>query len=221
MGGRRTVAALGGAGTPGVAPPLGASGAHALGRTAAAATFVVDSTGDAPDASINGVCATALGDCTLRAAIQEANKAPGAALITFAVPGPAPQRIAPATPLPSLNNGAGGITIDGTTQPGSVVNTDPLADTAVYGIELQGQGPTGINGLMVPSAGNVIRGLDLHGFKIDIDLYGTAATTNQVVGNLVGLLPNGALDPTQQLNGASSCVVLQQGASSNVIGAPG
>ena len=40
--------------------------------------FVVDSTADAPDATPgNGVCATAAGVCTLRAAITEANRNPG------------------------------------------------------------------------------------------------------------------------------------------------
>jgi CSLREA domain-containing protein len=38
-----------------------------------AAIFVVNSTADAVDAVINGVCASAGGSCTLRAAIQEAN----------------------------------------------------------------------------------------------------------------------------------------------------
>jgi uncharacterized repeat protein (TIGR01451 family)/CSLREA domain-containing protein len=45
---------------------------------ARAATFTVTSTADAVDASPgNGVCATALGLCTLRAAVQEANALPG------------------------------------------------------------------------------------------------------------------------------------------------
>lgn len=44
-----------------------------------AATFTVDSTADAIDAAPgNGVCATAAGKCTLRAAIQEANALGGA-----------------------------------------------------------------------------------------------------------------------------------------------
>ena len=48
-----------------------------------AATFAVTSTADAVDASPgDGMCATAMGEgCTLRAAIQEANAAPGADLI--------------------------------------------------------------------------------------------------------------------------------------------
>jgi CSLREA domain-containing protein len=42
--------------------------------TAPAAVFKVDSLGDAGDANVgNGICDTAGGDCTLRAAIEEAN----------------------------------------------------------------------------------------------------------------------------------------------------
>jgi CSLREA domain-containing protein len=47
--------------------------------SAVAATFTVDSTADAVDANPgDGHCATAAGQCTLRAAVQEANAAPGA-----------------------------------------------------------------------------------------------------------------------------------------------
>jgi CSLREA domain-containing protein len=51
-----------------------------LGPTVAAyaAEFVVDSTADAPDANAgDGVCATASGRCTLRAAVMETNALPG------------------------------------------------------------------------------------------------------------------------------------------------
>src|SRR5262245_32787105 len=48
------------------------------GSPAAAATFAVDSTVDAVDAAPgDGVCASAGGSCTLRAAIQEANALAG------------------------------------------------------------------------------------------------------------------------------------------------
>src|SRR5690349_2419595 len=44
------------------------------------ATFVVTTTADAPDAAPgDGVCATATGTCSLRAAITEANAGPGLA----------------------------------------------------------------------------------------------------------------------------------------------
>lgn len=49
-----------------------------------AATFTVNSTADAVDAALgDGVCATAGGQCTLRAAIQEANALAGADTITL------------------------------------------------------------------------------------------------------------------------------------------
>ncbi|PYM13588.1 MAG: hypothetical protein DMD81_20655, partial [Candidatus Rokuibacteriota bacterium] len=49
-----------------------------------AATFTVDSTADAEDANPgDGVCATAAGACTLRAAIQEANALPGLDIIVL------------------------------------------------------------------------------------------------------------------------------------------
>jgi CSLREA domain-containing protein len=83
---------------------------------ARAATFVVNSTGDAADATPgNGVCATSGGVCTLRAAIQEANALAGNDTINFAI-GTGPQTIAPATDLPAIT---GQLVIDGTTQPGS------------------------------------------------------------------------------------------------------
>src|SRR5205823_4956215 len=47
--------------------------------SAMGATFTVDSTADAVDANPgDGHCATAAGQCTLRAAVQEANTTPGA-----------------------------------------------------------------------------------------------------------------------------------------------
>lgn len=55
--------------------------------TVSAATFTVDSTGDEVDLSPgNGICATSLGTCTLRAAIQEANALAGADNIHFNIP---------------------------------------------------------------------------------------------------------------------------------------
>ncbi len=207
-----------------VALPLGANTASAAtNRSTAAftATFTVNSTGDAGDSKLDGVCRTAGGVCTLRAAIQEANHVAGSSLIAFNIAPAGRQLIAPAALLPALNNPAGGITIDATTQPGSLVNTDPIADNAVYGIELKGTGGTGIDGFTVLSANNVIRGFDMHAFKISISLYQTAATNNQVLGNMLGLQPDGSYDPTYTLVGASSCVVMQLGASNNIIGAPG
>ena len=55
-----------------------------LPRQADAITFAVNNTADVVDAAPgNGVCATAGGVCTLRAAIQEANADPGGDTITL------------------------------------------------------------------------------------------------------------------------------------------
>jgi len=54
----------------------------ALTATAGAATFVVDSSADLVDLNPgDGLCSTAAGECTLRAAIMEANAYPGADVI--------------------------------------------------------------------------------------------------------------------------------------------
>ncbi|MCH8902269.1 MAG: CSLREA domain-containing protein, partial [Chloroflexi bacterium] len=58
--------------------------ALALPGSADAATFTVDSTADAPDANPgDGVCDDGAGNCTLRAAIEEANALAGADTITL------------------------------------------------------------------------------------------------------------------------------------------
>src|SRR5262245_49290658 len=55
-----------------------------LSATCWGATFTVNNTGDAVDANIgNGICATAAGVCTLRAAIQEANASAAADMINL------------------------------------------------------------------------------------------------------------------------------------------
>lgn len=53
------------------------------GAFAAGGSYVVDDLGDAGDAAIDGVCATAAGTCTLRAALEEANASAGAKEIIF------------------------------------------------------------------------------------------------------------------------------------------
>lgn len=52
---------------------------------AAGMNFVVNSTGDEPDAVLDMYCATAAGTCTLRAAIEAANVYPGRDSITFSI----------------------------------------------------------------------------------------------------------------------------------------
>jgi CSLREA domain-containing protein len=197
--------------------------AQSLQRAAApnvVTTFVVNSTGDAADAKADGICQTATaGECTLRAAIAEANRAAGAAEIDFNIPVAAPATIAPGSPLPVLNN-PNGISIEGFTQPGSQANTDPLADNAVYGVELVGKGESAFDGFDVSTGHNEFRGLDIHSFKQGIVFETTTSVDNVVEGDMFGLQPDGSLIPGFTYVPSSSCIVLTNGASHNQIGAP-
>lgn len=73
----------------GTALALGVAGVLALAPAASAATFTVDTAGDLPDLnSTDNACdidpLSAGNQCTLRGAIQEANRVPGADVINFA-----------------------------------------------------------------------------------------------------------------------------------------
>ena len=185
-------------------------------------TFVVNSTSDAGDATPDGICQTSIpGECTLRAAMTEANRLSGQVTINFNIPGTGVHTLNPATQLPTLHNANATVTIDGFTQPGSSVNTDPLASNAVYTIEISGQGPNGIDGIYMVTASNIVRGLDLHGFKRDVRMYGQGAHDNEVIGNLIGLFPDGTLDPRSTLVPGASCVHTQGGAFQNHVGMAG
>lgn len=187
--------------------------------------FTVNSTNDAADARFDGICQTAVpGECTLRAAIQEANRAAGPSLVAFNIPGGGIQTIRPNATMPILNNQLYPITIDGFTQPESSPNTDPLVSNAVHTIELVGKGPSSIDGFFIASPNNTIRGLNMHGFNRSVWIYGINANGNTIVGNTIGLTTTGGYDPTTALYRSSSCVILQGspgGASDNHIGAPG
>ncbi|MGI8786344.1 MAG: CSLREA domain-containing protein [Pyrinomonadaceae bacterium] len=96
---------------------------------ARAATFTVNSTGDGGDANTaDNICETAtIGECTLRAAIEEANFTMAADTIGFAI---APfngsvKIIAPAAPLPDIIQP---VIINGYTQTGASVNTAVTSD---------------------------------------------------------------------------------------------
>jgi CSLREA domain-containing protein len=63
---------------------LASAGVMASSVSAGAATFTVNATTDAPDADLgNGVCATAAGECSLRAAIEQANNSVGTNVIAL------------------------------------------------------------------------------------------------------------------------------------------
>ena len=140
---------------------------------ARAATLTVNSTDDAPDAlGGDGVCATSNGNCTLRAAIQEANALPGLDTIAFAI-GSGAQTIVLTSALPTITDP---VIIDGTTQPGYA--GAPL-------IELNGSATKGkSNGLNITAGGSTVQGLVINRFPANGILLDSAG--NVIAGNYIG-----------------------------------
>ncbi|PYP66705.1 MAG: hypothetical protein DMD36_16800 [Gemmatimonadetes bacterium] len=115
-------------------PPVTAT----LTPTPAPFTFVVNSTGDAPDSTVgNAICETATpGECTLRAALQESAARPGGETVIFNIPGSGVHTITPSSPLPTAFE----VSIEATSQPGWAGS--PL-------IELRGTSAGAADGLVV------------------------------------------------------------------------
>ena len=171
----------------------------------AAITFIVNSTGDADDANVaagpfDGICDDGTGQCTLRAAIQEANAAPLDDLIHFDIAGTAPYTISPGSALPSIT---GPVTIDGTSEPD--YPTAPFATTpAAPVVVLDGSAipdpvsPPGSDGLTLDadSDNSEIRGLRIvHFHEAGIHALegadGVKIRANQIGTDGTDAFPNG------------------------------
>jgi CSLREA domain-containing protein len=162
------------------------------------ATFTVDSVLDTGDSSPgDGVCDDGGGNCTLRAAIEEANALAGADRIHFDIPGGGPHTFVPGSPLPAITDP---VTIDGTTEP-------DFAGTPI--IELDGSSAgTDVNGLTINAGSSVVKGLVINRFTshgillqtnggnilegnyIGTDITGTVALGNARNGVLILQVPN-------------------------------
>ena len=104
-----------------------------------AAVFTVTNTNDS-------------GSGSLRQAINDSNASAGPNDILFNIPGTGPFTIQPLTPLPVITTP---VTINGYSQPGSSVNTDPLATNAVLQIVLNGNNYT-TGTIVIDVNGNII-----------------------------------------------------------------
>ncbi len=156
----------------------------ALPAAATAETFIVDSTGDAPDnGAPNAICETVtLGECTLRAAIQESNATAGVKdtiLFDLSVfQGQLVDTIEPATALPSITSP---VAINGGTCIGPATIEGPCA-----GIN----GPSGGVGLEVTADETSISRLSLTGHSFAIGVF-TASTEFTAHGNWIGVKLDG------------------------------
>src|SRR5918998_139165 len=168
----------------------------------AADPFIVNSTGDEGDVAPSGVCNTAPfqqgtePNCTLRAAIEEANATTASDTINFNFGGSGVKTISPGSPLPTITQP---VTIDGYSQPGASENTKAVGNNAVLLIELDGSiasSPAGsVHGLDLQTSNSTIKGLVVNSFDGGgIRNIFSNTSGNKFEGNFIGTDPSGIHD---------------------------
>ena len=184
----------------------------------AATTFTVNSTADNPDASgADAICDVSPSvsgpQCTLRAAIEQANFTEGPNLIDFGISGTGVKTIQPSSALPTITEQT---TIDGYTQTGASPNTKAVGNDASLKIVLDGSNaPQGTNGLKSVASNFVVRGLVINRFpSTGIFVFGPTVNT-RIEGNFVGTDPTGTID---RGNGSGGVDIEGDGVSQAVVG---
>jgi CSLREA domain-containing protein len=181
----------------------------------AQATYTVNSTGDGADANTgDGVCDDGGGNCTLRAAIGQANATPGLDNIHFSIAGTGPHTIQPASSLPRVTDP---VVIDGYTQPGSSANTNPRSQgtNAVLMIVLNATNHMSGEGLEIDAGNSTVRGLRIEAapdYVIGLRTNGG----NTIEGNV--LLPGSAAANGVYILTADNTIGGTSPAARNVIG---
>ncbi len=188
-------------------------------NTISGGTFVVNSALDSSDSNIgDGVCQTANGDCTLRAAIEEANVTAGSQTINFDIrntDGSCPDLVTiSANTLTLDDTNYEGTTIDGYTQCGASPNTGDVVGNAQIKIEIRGNGTNNQYGLALQSPFHLIKGLAIYNFDPQLHFSGSASH-NRIQGNFLG---TNAANTFVQWGNYTEGVRLRWGASYNLIG---
>jgi CSLREA domain-containing protein len=203
---------------------------------AASTTFTVNSTGDAPDATTDGTCDSDVSasedQCTLRAAIQEANATTDADTINFnisstdcdATSGVCTINVGSSTAASgqSLPEIIQPVTINGYTQGDATATTDDDAteNTILVArdgtdarllIELNGT-DAGDNGLGINASNVEVRGLVINRFNTGIFVLSDGSGA-AIRGNFIGTNPSGT-----QAQGNGSAGVNVFGGGANIIG---
>lgn len=191
------------------------------------ATFVVNVSTDQPDSFIgDGICdvdpITPGNQCTLRAAIQEANASVSSDNISFSIPGNGLHLIQLSNNLPIITSQ---VVIDGYTQPGSVANTLPVGNNAILNIEVR-QTVFNANLFVISSGNSSIRGLVLNatsdGQSSAALLNFTTNGGNRVEGCWFGINPDGTVSSLHttfgvRLNSSDNVVGGSSAGSRNII----
>ena len=180
---------------------------------ASAATFSVDSAGDESDPDPgDGVCDDGGGSCTLRAALEEANRLDGADTIRFEMDA-VQTSIRPASALPNITSP---LILDGYTEPGSREATAVVLATLI--IELDGSNAgLGACGLVLDtgSGGTTIKGLVVNRFD-GCGIRITGSDGNVISGNYIGTDVTGTVDLGNGFEG----VEITNASSNNTVGGP-
>lgn len=174
-------------------------------------TFVVDNTGDNPDSNPgDGFCDDGAGNCSLRAAIQEANASAGPDTIEFSIDVSGVATIAPSTPLPNITDP---VTINGYSQLGATPNTLAAGDNAVLLIELSGVNVGLASGLTFTGGDSIVEGLIINRFASN-GIVLSGAGNNSVQGNFIGTDSTGNID----LGNGAAGIRIQSLSMNNTIG---
>ena len=159
----------------------------------AATTFTVNRTGDASDLNLaNAKCDTspnAGSQCTLRAAIEEANDTPGDDTIKFNITSgsSATKVIAPVSPLPPITDI---LTINGYTQTGASENSMAVGNDAKLRVALDGlNAGTDAVGLEIQASRSSVRGLVI--MRWDGEGIRITGSGNAILGNFIGTNASG------------------------------
>jgi hypothetical protein len=156
--------------------------------------FTVNAIGNEDDANTaDGVCATATGVCTFRAAVTQANIRSGPETINFDVrnaDGSCPTLVTIEAPAGAtgyrIDDKSGRVVIDGYTQCGASPNTLAIGGNAVIKVELKGNRTKDVNGISIYSANNIVRGLAIYNWDFQLKLMYGGANDNRIEGNFLG-----------------------------------
>jgi hypothetical protein len=196
-----------------------------VGPAQAATTFTVNSTGDENDldflGTADGKCDVDSGttgdQCTLKAAIQEANGTTDADTINFNIPGTGVHTIA-TTGLPPISEP---VSINGYTQrpcsskpaPCSKPNTLAKGTNAKLMIDLDGGGTSNDSGFFINAPNVVVKGLAIHSFDTSGFFVTSTGDNLRIEGNFIGTDPGGI-----QNKGNSGDAVFIESASNVSVG---
>jgi uncharacterized repeat protein (TIGR01451 family)/CSLREA domain-containing protein len=143
-------------------------------------TFTVNSTLDTSDATPgNGICNDGSGNCTLRAAIQEANAFAGADIINFSI-GAGAVTISLGFVLPQITET---LSLDATTQPGFAGS--PLVEVSGGGVS------PGQDGFVIQANNCVVRGFVINRFSGVGSGISMISSSSIIEGNFLGTDVNG------------------------------